>query len=82
MCFQILNLQNKNSVSSDFELWKKKWTAKEVRKKKKEKEKERELKEENKKSNFQNLEGIVLRRGWVFHDMEVNLEDSKKPLGR
>jgi len=40
--------------------------------------KKRGLKEGNEKSNFKNLEGSVLRRGRVFHDVEVTLDDSEK----
>ncbi len=58
---------------------KKKKKAKEFFEKKNEKIREKKkLKEGNEKSNFQNLEGSVLRRGQLFHDAEVTLDDSEK----
>jgi len=60
-------------------LWKKKKKKKKFFKKKNKKiRKKKKLKEGNEKSNFQNLEGSVLRRGQLFHDAEVTLDDSKK----
>jgi hypothetical protein len=47
-------------------------------KKKKKKKRKRGLKEGNEKSYFQNPEGTVLRRGRVFYDMEVTLDDLGK----
>jgi hypothetical protein len=66
---------------SVFRFWivKKNWTTKDLRRKKKwKKEKKRGLKEGNEKSNFQNPEGIVLRRRWIFPDVEVTLDNSEK----
>jgi hypothetical protein len=58
LCFQILNLQNKDSVFSDFELWKKEMKSKRIQGKKK------KWKNKFKKKEIKEKEKRIRRRKW------------------